>query len=122
MANAAHNVLQEKVYDFLCKRYGPGKVQLEKHGVDITLNTEGEVTLFEIKPFQSTRQCVREALGQLLQYSFQTGARRKRDVKLAIVGPSAPNAEDNEFVRYIKKSMLVPVTYMDFASNKLTKH
>jgi hypothetical protein len=121
IANAAHNILQSKVYEYLCERFGKANVELEKDNIDITLNSGNVITIYEVKPYSSAKQCIREALGQLLLYSYGIRPTRQQ-LQLAVVGSAAPTLEDRKFLQYVKDSIRLPIKYTDFASNKLTEH
>lgn len=121
IANAAHNMLQKKVYEYLCERFRGAKVELEKDNIDITLNSGNVITIYEVKPYLSAKQCIREALGQLLLYSYRIRA-TDQQLQLVVVGPTEPSLEERKFLQYIKDSIRLPIKYMNFASNKLTEH
>jgi hypothetical protein len=119
IANAAHNILQKKVYEYLRERFGKANVELEKDNIDITVNKVNVITIYEVKPYSSAIQCIREALGQLLFYSYGI---RAASQQLAVVGPNKPSLQDRKFLQYVKDSMRLPIKYMDFEANKLTEH
>ncbi len=121
IANAAHNMLQNDVYEYLCERFGGANVELEKENVDITLHSSNAITIYEVKPFVSAMQCIREALGQLLLYSYRIRS-ASQQLQLAVVGPNKPSLQDRKFLQYVNDSMRLPIKYMNFASGKLTEH
>lgn len=121
IANAAHNILQSKVYEYLCERFGKANVELEKGNIDITLYSSNAITIYEVKPYISAKQCIREALGQLLLYSYGMRATGQQ-LQLTVVGPNEPSLQDHKFLQYVKDSIRLPIKYMDFASGKLTEH
>ena len=123
VANAAHNILQEKVYKYLCERFGIANVELERDNIDITLNRSNAITLYEVKPYLSTEQCIREALGQLLLYSYRYHVQSVgQRLQLAVVGPNKPSSQDRKFLQYVKDSIRLPLKYMNFTSGRLTEH
>jgi hypothetical protein len=113
VANAAHNILQQKFYTHLSQIYGKKKVKLEKEDIDITLTNEDEITIYEVKPYHLVTQCIRQAMGQLLQYSYRT-YRPGILVNLAIVGPVDPDENDIEFLEYIRHALRIPLEYISF--------
>jgi len=123
IANAAHNMLQNDVYEYLCGRFGGANVELEKENVDITLHSSNTITIYEVKPFVSAMQCIREALGQLLLYSYRYRVQALgKELQLAVIGPNKPSLQDRKFLQYVKDSMRLPIKYMNFASGKLAEH
>lgn len=123
VADAAHNILQEKVYKYLCERFGITNVELERDNIDITLNRSNAITLYEVKPYLSTERCIREALGQLLLYSYRYHVQSVgQRLQLAVVGPNKPSSQDRKFLQYVKDSIRLPIEYMNFTSGRLTEH
>jgi hypothetical protein len=113
VANAAHNILQQSFYTHLYQIYGKKKVKLEKEYIDITLTNEDEITIYEVKPYHLATQCIRRAIGQLLQYSYRTYG-PGIPVNLAIVGPVDPDENDIEFLEYMKRALRIPLKYISF--------
>jgi len=72
-----HNELQRKLYDHLVQKYGEEKVGTEnitKWGqVDLVVHNENEFWFYEIKTSRSVRTCLRQAIGQLLEYGYWPG-------------------------------------------------
>lgn len=68
-----HSALQEALYAELCRQFGAAYVGAENvctrgGRVDLYANKDGQHYIFEIKTALSARGCIREALGQLLDY------------------------------------------------------
>ena len=113
----------KKVYEYLCERFGMAHVELEKDNIDIILNSSTAVNIYEIKPYLSAKQCIREALGQLLLYSYRYHVQSiGEQLQLVVVGPNKPSFQDRKFLKYVKDSMRLPIKYMNFASGKLAEH
>jgi len=121
VAEAAHNVMQLQLYYYLCRVHGKQKVRLEEDYADIVLDQGNSTILYEVKPYPSAIQCIREALGQLLLYSYRI-RNANQHLQLAVVGPSEPSSEGRMFLQYVKDSIRLPVSYMSLASAKLTEH
>jgi hypothetical protein len=70
-----HNELEDALYQILCSKHGETAVRtghLLGYGgiVDVALKVGHGLTFYEIKAAPSARSAIREALGQLLEYSF----------------------------------------------------
>lgn len=70
-----HNVIQETLYHQLVSRHGKKNVGAEMpNGVgalmDVAVRTDEGLWIYEIKTGASARGCIREAIGQLLEYAF----------------------------------------------------
>lgn len=60
----------------------------------------------------SARGCIREALAQLLEYSFWPGAQVAE--KLVIVGEPALDSESKRYIGVLRKEFLLPIEYQQF--------
>lgn len=112
IATAYHNRIQEKLYDELVSKYGSLAVKKEVGFIDVLVNANGESILFEVKPFESGKQCIRESIGQLLEYSWY-----KREyfdfekIKLVIVGPKDLSVDEKKYFEYITNSLSCQLEY-----------
>jgi hypothetical protein len=104
-----HVRLQNVLYDYLCERHGEKAIAYEKNYVDLALNDSEGVTYFEIKIAPTAKSCIREALGQLLEYAMYPGERRAR--KLVIVGDGRPTESDIGYLQYLRHSFGLPIYY-----------
>lgn len=76
-----HNALQQVLFDELCKEHGKKGVGTEMANgsggrIDAVVRTDGGYIYFEIKVGQSLQACIRDAIGQLLEYSFWPGSQQ----------------------------------------------
>ena len=109
-----HNVLQQALYDELCKEYGSENVGTEQTSetggyIDVVVKHKEEYIFFEIKDAQSTQQCIREAIGQLLEYAYWPGTQRASS--LIIVGEAALDDCNKKYLDYLSANLSIPVTY-----------
>jgi hypothetical protein len=83
-----HNQIQPALFEHLKSIYGDSVSgeQLTADGtfIDVAVRQGGEYTYYEIKTGLSAQSCIREALGQLLEYSYWPGAQPA--TRLVIVG------------------------------------
>jgi hypothetical protein len=113
-----HNILQEALYHKLVDEYGPDNVGTELPtgvgtSVDLVVRRPDAFWFYEIKTFQSPRACIREAVGQLLEYSFWPGS--KEACRLVVVGESAAQKDALEYCRRLKKRFSLPIEYQQIA-------
>ena len=116
-----HDRLQNRLYKYLCKKYGKSNVLSENSYVDLTLNEPTGCTFFEIKMESTVKRCIRLALGQLLEYAhYPTGSRAKR---LVVVGDVLPTDDDRRYVSLLREKYRIPIYYSRFhwEKNKLGK-
>lgn len=115
--NLRHNTIQLALYNFLVRRYGAQAVGTEiPSGVgtrlDVVLKEDDAYTIYEIKTAQSARACVREALSQLLEYSYWPGTHEAR--RLVVVGEPELDDDCCNFLSVLRTRFLLPVYYNQF--------
>ena len=79
-----HVRLQNRLYSSLKSRYGDGAVRYEQDYVDLKVIGQDGCIFFEIKTDTTAKKCIRNALGQLLEYSSYPAEQRAQ--KLVVVG------------------------------------
>lgn len=108
VANQYHNELQNDLYERLSASY-PEQVFMEKDFVDISVNLDDRKLLYEVKSDNSPIRCIREALGQLLQYAYKDES--KKPVELIVYGKNKPDTRCETFIKYIQSILKVPFRY-----------
>lgn len=108
-----HVKLQNALYGTLIQKYGAKAVQYEKDFVDLTLTEENRITFFEIKTAPTAKGCIREAMGQLLEYSHYSD--KKNASKLIVVGVPIPTAEDIAYIAHLRNLYEIPIWYSSWS-------
>lgn len=109
--NSIHGKIQKKLKQELENSNEYKSVYLESYfkklgyRIDlVAIKQDDKYEIFEVKPYPSATECIREALGQILHYyhllkdKYQIG-------KLIIVGPSSLNSNDTNFLKTIQQSL-----------------
>ena len=80
--------------------------------IDVAVRQGGDYTYYEIKTGLSAQSCIREALGQLLEYSYWPGGQSA--AQLVIVGE--PPLDDNarDYLETLRVRFSLPVKYKQF--------
>ena len=109
-----HNVMQTALYNTLASKYGPGNVGTEHPSgvgtlIDVVLQHSDSFWFYEIKTAHSPRACIREAMGQLLEYSYWPRAREA--VKLIVVGETPLDREGEAYLSLLNERFSLPVEY-----------
>jgi hypothetical protein len=68
-----------------------------------------EYWFYEIKTAQSPRACLREAIGQLLEYAFWHGGQRA--TRLIVVGETAIDSDGLEYLDRLRMQFSLPIEY-----------
>lgn len=109
-----HYEMQLSLYNSLIAKHGPDNVSCEGdtssgRPADIIVKMSDGYELYEIKTALAPRDCIREALGQLLEYAYWPGAPVFNT--LWIVGPSPIDIATQEYLDGLRKRFGIPVSY-----------
>ncbi len=112
--NLRHNLLQNAFYRRLVKRHGAENVGTESSTgigtrVDLVVRQPNGYSFYEIKTYLEPRACIREAIGQLLEYAFWPGSQEA--YQLIVVGETAADADVKEYCRRLNKRFSLPIQY-----------
>lgn len=113
-----HNSLQRKLYNLLVAEFGARNVGTELSTgngtrVDVVVRHPKEYWFYEIKTYHSPRACIRDAVGQLLEYShWPNGIEAAR---LIVVGENALDADGEQYLATLKSRYALPVDYRPVA-------
>jgi len=72
-----------------------------------------EYWFYEIKTEDSPRACIRQALGQLLEYAFWPGAHVA--ARLIVVGEKALDEEGKQYLHTLQERFSLPIEYEQIA-------
>lgn len=106
----AHNEIQNKLRGLLIQQYGESAVTQEEQFADLIVRIPEKTLLIEVKSSPSPITCIREAMGQLLQYGWKLGLGGER-VAYYVVGPSAISNQDLAFINHVVAETKMPLTY-----------
>jgi hypothetical protein len=109
-----HNEMQKALYERLVSRYGESSVSYENPcgdgtRADVVVQRQGEYWFYELKTAQSPRTCLREAIGQLLEYAFWPGA--PNVTRLIVVGEAAIDESGVDYLRCLQERFALPLEY-----------
>ena len=119
-----HTDIQNSLLKYL-KKTNPGykKVELEvgKTGdgssVDLVMRrANGMDVFYEVKTYASAKLCIREAVGQLMEYSYYPDCALASE--LVIVSQAPLGDEGKRYVKLLNKKFSIPVSYMQFDHTK----
>ncbi len=81
--------------------------------VDVIAQREGDLEFYEIKIGRSAHSCIRQALGQLVEYGFWPGA--ARPAKLVVVGEPLLDEAAERFLQGLREEFGIPIYYRQVA-------
>jgi hypothetical protein len=115
VVDLVHNRLQTLLHKRLEEKFGAKCVGTEvasgigQTNIDVVCHSGGKLTFFELKTAPSARQCIREALPQLLEYAYWPS--QERASELVIVSPSAPTADAKKYLKMLREKFRLPIYY-----------
>ncbi|PZP83551.1 MAG: hypothetical protein DI582_10775 [Azospirillum brasilense] len=112
--NLRHNVLQEALYQQLAQLYGKDNVGAENpcgtgNRIDMVVRHPDTYWFYEIKTAQSPRACIREAIGQLLEYSLWPGSQSA--ARLVVAGECALDTDGSAYLETLREQFSLPIHY-----------
>lgn len=111
--NVRHSLIQEKLIKKLREKYGYKNVSPEnKIGgkkIDVVLRNGKEFVFYEVKVSDSTKACIRDAIGQLMEYAYWPG--RKNADLLVVVGEEEIDNKTTLYLKYLKDKFNLPIQY-----------
>lgn len=109
-----YNALQERLRDELVDEFGREFVGIEHPApsggrIDVIVRTGAARRLYEIKTAATARGCIREAIGQLLDYACWPGG--PPIAEIVIVGSEPSTTDVDVYLERLNRSFPIPVRY-----------
>jgi hypothetical protein len=121
-----HNLLQDKLYEILSKQHGQNNVGTENNTVtgtkiDLVLKKQGGFWFYEIKTASTLKLCLREAISQLLEYSYWPCEETAE--KLIVVTEHNITENAKKYLFKLRNELRIPIYYQNFdlETNKLSE-
>src|SRR5690606_3993581 len=111
LVSRTHDKLQIAFAKSLREQFPNDTIRTETAYIDIKRENNLETYYYEVKPFNSAYSCIREGIGQLLDYCY-TNPNESKTIHLRIVGMSKPTPKDSEFIEFIKRSLNLSFDYI----------
>jgi hypothetical protein len=111
-----HVKMQRDLYTKLVADHGSDSVATEQRCVsgrpaDVVVQLpDRSVEMYEIKTALSPRDCVRQALGQLLEYAYWPGGPTCQSVW--VVGPSLIDRATESYLSLLRDQFTIPIGYL----------
>ncbi len=108
-----HNDYQSNLYIELSTLHGKDNVGTEIYAngisIDLVVKHGESYWFYEIKTASTARACIRQALGQIMEYSYWPG--HQRAAKLVIVGSAVATSEEISYIEYLQETFSLPLEY-----------
>lgn len=84
----------------------------DKSKIDLVAQKDGKTIYYEVKPYNKSIHCIREALGQLLEYCYYEKSDKYHHAdELVIVGPIDIDEYGRKFLEKLKEKHNIPIYY-----------
>lgn len=118
-----HNRIQTALFEHLKSIHGEANVGTEISTgrgtlVDVVVQHGKKYTFYEIKTSQSVRQCIRDALGQLLEYAHFVSPVPIKE--LIVVSPYKKTNDVTKYLATLRERYGLPISYRQFDMDGLT--
>jgi hypothetical protein len=110
-----HALMQAKLVRELRAEFPHAQILCEEDFVDVSVRTQNELILFEIKSDQAARSVIRQALGQILEYAYHPRRQHALPLRLIIVGRTSPSPDDSVYLGHLKTTFNLPIEYRTVA-------
>lgn len=117
-----HKEIQEHIFNQLSQEHGESKVGTEVPtgngtSIDVVLEMDGDRDVFyEVKTAGSALKCIREAMGQILEYSLYP--ENFLCSKMIVVGPYEPDTSVKKYLIFLRNKTSLPLYYQAFSSSE----
>ncbi len=115
-----HTDIQNSLLRYLKKnnpRYKKIELEVGKSGdggcIDLVMRrANGTHVFYEVKTYASAKMSIREAIGQLMEYSYYPDCMLANEL---VVVSQAPLGEDGkQYIKMLNKKFSIPISYMQF--------
>lgn len=112
-----HNQIQDQIFRQLKEVHGKDNVSCEQGTgsgtkVDVAVKSPEGYTFYELKTANTSKQCIREALSQLLEYAYYPCEARAS--RLIVVGPVDLSKESRKYLENLRSKFSLPLYYRKF--------
>lgn len=111
--NAVKEALSGEYEEMLFEQYSKNDYGQR---IDIVGKSGEELHYFEVKTSNSAKLCIREALGQILEYANYPSVSKAS--KLFIIGAYAPDDQDKEYIKFLRGRYRLPIWYCWYSFEK----
>lgn len=121
-----HNKLQKALHSILTQKYGQDNVGTENDTgrgsrVDLVVRNENSHVYYEIKTSPDIRECLREGIAQLIEYSYWPGGNEAEVLVVVSENPFTPDA--GRYLALLRERFHLPIYYqhLDLTNGSLGK-
>lgn len=108
-----HSLIQQKLVTQLETQYGINNVGIENYlnggKIDVVVKNKDKYIFYEVKTGNTARSCIRQALGQLMDYAYWPGIEFAKEI--IIVGEPNLDTKTKKYISFLSERFLLPISY-----------
>lgn len=118
-----HKAISKALTKQLKKMYGEENVQDEHpagygaNKIDIVVRKGEDLLFYEIKSYTSLKTCIREAVGQLMEYALWTNQNKAKEL-IVITQPLSDFENAKTYFKHLRNTYNLPLYYQSFDFEK----
>lgn len=113
VVKARHSQIQNKLIEELKRDFGDVNVSVEQRlgysEIDVVVKEGDGFIFYEVKVASSLKRVIREALGQLMEYSYYEATKIAK--KLVIVSDYPLDDKNEAYLEFLKREFSLPIEY-----------
>lgn len=102
-----HDRLQNAIHTFLKKNFTD--VSYEENWIDLSVKIKDIQVIFEVKAASSVKRCIREALGQLLEYAHYPN--HNEQLYLVVAGDALAQTDERLYISFLRETYNLNLYY-----------
>jgi len=114
-----HHEISTKLVNYLKNKFGKYNVKKEKNAgygankIDVVVRNGSSYIFYEIKTFPTLKNSIREAIGQLIEYSMWTNRNEAKEL-IVVTQPQHDYKEVKEYFQHLRTTLNLPIYYQSF--------
>jgi len=114
-----HNEIQTNVVKQLIREYNASLISSEnkaggRRSIDVVRKKGDKFVFYEIKVYEKIRLCIREALGQLLEYAHWTQENLIEEIVIVSQNSISQNTHYYKYLRFMREVYKINVNYQRY--------
>lgn len=109
-----HSLIVDKLAANLIAQHGEENVAVEHacfgKSIDVVLRQDTDYIFYEVKTCGSAKGCIREALGQVVEYAYWPGEAHAK--KIIVVGEPEIDPDTRKYIEYLTRTFALPLEYL----------
>lgn len=116
--NRNHKKAQNRVKGILETLDEVYEIRLEENNIDLVLEYADSILIMELKTDKSPKKCIRQGIGQIIEYYHKNFRNWSKPVVLCISGPNQLSKQDLSYLKFLKNILSLDLQYYSYEFNQ----